>query len=100
MNKIQFHDDVLERSWRSIVLFGQNVASYKFALAKSLIELSNESKTFVSLEELAQPFSRTICEHLKLAEKQSTSTSSRFLDACRAFNSPLTKSDLDAGSLV
>jgi hypothetical protein len=26
--------------WRSIVLFGRNVASYKFALAKSLLELS------------------------------------------------------------
>jgi hypothetical protein len=24
--------------WRSIVLFGRNVASYKFALAKSLLE--------------------------------------------------------------
>lgn len=27
----------LESYWRSIVLFGNNVASYKFALAKSLL---------------------------------------------------------------
>ena len=26
--------------WRGVVLFGRNVASYKFALAKSLLELS------------------------------------------------------------
>jgi len=29
-----------EAYWRSIVLFGGNVASYKFALAKSLLELA------------------------------------------------------------
>jgi hypothetical protein len=28
-----------ENYWRAVILFGQNVASYKFALAKSLIEL-------------------------------------------------------------
>lgn len=30
----------LESYWRSIILFGRNVASYKFALAKSLLELA------------------------------------------------------------
>ena len=28
----------LENYWRAIILFGRNVASYKFALAKALIE--------------------------------------------------------------
>lgn len=30
----------LESYWRSAILFGRNVASYKFALAKSLFEIA------------------------------------------------------------
>jgi hypothetical protein len=33
-------DRTPENYWRAVILFGQNVDSYKFALAKSLIELS------------------------------------------------------------
>jgi hypothetical protein len=33
----------LENFWRSIILFGRNVASYKFALGKSLLELGTQS---------------------------------------------------------
>ncbi len=40
----------------------------------------------VPLDDLAAPFARHLCEHLKKADKQATSPSSRFLDACRAFN--------------
>jgi hypothetical protein len=74
-----------ENYWRAVILFGQNVASYKFALAKSLIELSAAGKEAVSLEDLAEPFSRHIVEHLGAAPKQATSASSRFLEACREF---------------
>lgn len=77
----------LENYWRAIILFGRNVASYKFALAKSLYELKVEGNTIVTLDQLAEPFSRNICEHLKLVDKQATSSSSKFLDFCRAFNS-------------
>ncbi len=76
----------LENYWRSIILFGRNVASYKFALGKSLLELAEQRKETVSLEELAEPFARHVCEHLAIAGKQATSASSRFLDACRKFN--------------
>ena len=76
----------VENYWRSIILFGRNVASYKFALGKSLLELSQQGKETVTLEELAEPFSRHICEHLLIADKQATSLSSRFLDTCRKFN--------------
>lgn len=48
----------LESYWRSVVLFGRNVASYKFALAESLLEIAPTGKTTVDLEELAVPFSR------------------------------------------
>src|SRR5262250_3121286 len=72
-----------ENYWRAVILFGQNVASYKFALAKSLIELSERGQDFIKLEDLAEPFSRHIVEHLVRAPKQATSSSSRFLEACR-----------------
>ena len=53
----------LENYWRGVILFGRNVASYKFALAKSLIELSDAQKTFITLEELTLPFSRHLIDH-------------------------------------
>lgn len=85
----------LETYWRTIILFGRNVASYKFALAKSLIELGSREHELIRLEDLAEPFARHVCEHLKLSPRQSTSHSSKFLEACRAFNSgDLTRSDL------
>ena len=72
--------------WRSIVLFGSNVASYKFALAKSLLELAENNESSITLEMLADPYSKHICEHLLHSPKQATSGSSRFLDACRLYN--------------
>ena len=72
---------------RSIVLFGNNVASYKFALAKSLLELSQQKETLITLDDLAIPYASKICEHLKHSPKQATSSSSRFLDVCTRFNS-------------
>ncbi len=76
----------LENFWRSIILFGRNVASYKFALGKSLLELADQDSDVVSLGELAVPFARHLCEHLQLSDKQGTFGQSRFLDACRAYN--------------
>jgi hypothetical protein len=42
----------VEDYWRGIVLFGRNVASYKFALAASLLELKPASGDLVRLEDL------------------------------------------------
>jgi 5-methylcytosine-specific restriction endonuclease McrA len=75
-----------ENYLRAVVLFGRNVASYKFALAKSLIDLAGQGYEKVTLEELAVPFSRHLCAHLLDSPKQATSASSRFLNACRKFN--------------
>ena len=80
-------DPTLSSYWRSIILFGRNSASYKFALAKSLIELSDQSGSdLVTLEQLAEPFSRHLCEHLLLADKQGNRASGKFLNTCRQFN--------------
>ena len=76
----------LESYWRAIILFGRNVASYKFALAKSILEIVPSGKTEISLEELAKPFSKHICKHLMNAPKQSTSQNSLFLQACKDYN--------------
>jgi len=59
----------LDSYWRSIILIGRNVASYKFALAKSLYELAENETTFISLEDLAKPFAKNLCEHLKIQDK-------------------------------
>ena len=72
--------------FRRIVLRGANVASYKFALAKSILTMAESGATAASLEELAVPFSRELCAHLEQVDTQSTSAGSRFLDACRYFN--------------
>lgn len=82
----EFHPTV-ENYWRSIILFGRNVASYKFALGRSLLDLSAEGKSFVTLDELSVPFAKYICQHLQQADKQGTSGRSRFLDSCRRYNS-------------
>tara|TARA_B100000700_G_C14476129_1_gene592935 strand:- start:122 stop:571 length:450 start_codon:yes stop_codon:yes gene_type:complete len=76
----------LENYWRGIILFGRNVASYKFAMAKSLLELSEGGKTFVTIEELARPFSRHLVEHVEGGCRQATSKSSRVLDTCKQFS--------------
>ncbi len=72
--------------WRSIILFGKNSASYKFALGKSLLEAADQEKTFVSLEELAEPYARNLVDHLQKSDRQGTSASSRFLEVCRNFS--------------
>ena len=76
----------LDNYWRSIVLFGRNVASYKFALAKSILKYRDRGDDLVLMEELARPFAQNICEHLLLSPKQATSASSKFLDHCRQYN--------------
>lgn len=75
-----------ESYWRSIVLFGANVASYKFALSKSLLEIVPTGKSIITLEELAEPYSKCICEYIATAPKQATSHSSKFLTACSDYN--------------
>ena len=75
-----------ESNWRSVILFGRNAASYKFALAQALIDLAKQNKDSVTLDQLADPYTRHLCEHLAHSPKQSTSRSSKFIDACSGFN--------------
>jgi hypothetical protein len=84
-----------ETLWRAIILFGRNVASYKFALSMSLIEIADKSKTFISMDELAEPFSRHLSAHVKLNSKQGTFAKSSFIQACTQYNNnQITKEEL------
>jgi hypothetical protein len=76
----------LENYWRSIILFGRNTASYKFALSKALLIVASTGQNVFHLEELADSFCKSICEHIKDSPKQHTGQRSRFLDACSLFN--------------
>ncbi len=79
-----------------MVLLGRNVQSYKFALARSLLDLAVQGKTRATLEELAVPFTQHLLDHIRRADKQGTSRSSRFLDACRAFE----REEIDQSQLI
>jgi len=76
----------LHQNWRAINLFGRNTATYKFALAKSLLDLAREDKTNITIYELSPIFAQHICEHLSIQEKQITSNKSQFIEACKQFN--------------
>mgnify|MGYP001588400562 CR=1 FL=1 len=89
-------DPSLENYWRSIILFGRNVASYKFALAKSLYELTGTENDLIPMESIAESFSRHICGHLKHSPKQITSKSSKFIESCVSYN----QGDFDKSELI
>lgn len=62
-------EPTLENYWRAIILFGKNTASYKFALAKSLIDVSLERQSdLITLEDLALPYAMHLCEHLNTVQ--------------------------------
>jgi hypothetical protein len=81
----QIKDPSLESQWRSLILFGKNSATYKFAFAKTLLELAKHEIIGITLSDLAEPFSRHVVEHLRLHDKQGSAASSKFLDTCRQY---------------
>lgn len=80
-------DPKLEDYWRAIILFGQNVACYKFALAKSLLEIAPTGKTIITLDELSEPYSRYVLEHIGRCEAQNQLAPQPypFLEGCKQF---------------
>lgn len=92
----QENDPSLESQWRSIILFGKNSATYKFAFGKILLELASKETNTFSLKEISPLFVNSILEHLKKNEKQGNSNSSTFLNACRKYNN----GDIDYDNLL
>lgn len=90
-------EPTLENYWRAIILFGKNTASYKFALAKSLIDVSLERQSdLITLDDLALPYALHLAEHLKHSPKQSTAKTSQFIQAFQDFN----ESKIDEDRLI
>jgi hypothetical protein len=81
----QINDPSIESQWRSLILFGKNSATYKFAFAKALLSLIKDEKNSVTLKELAIPFAQSIVEHLKRNKRQGNASSSKFLEGCRNY---------------
>ena len=76
-------DPALETKWRSLILFGKNSATYKFAFAKTILDVVDKETTVVTLEQLSKPCANYILNHLKRFHKRGNSNSSEFLNACR-----------------
>lgn len=85
MVEFQLNDPSIESQWRALILFGKNSATYKFAFAKALLEVVDNKKSKVTLEELSKPFADSIVSHLRISDKQGTASTSTFLDKCREF---------------
>ena len=76
----------VQACWAAIVLYGQHSATYKFALARCLLELAQRGQKRVSLEELAVPYAWYLCIHTARAPRQFTSRSSTVFRSCEEFN--------------
>ena len=87
ISNFQVNDPSLESQWRAIILFGKNSATYKFAFGNALLKLVADQKTIISLQDLAPLYVDSILHHLKENDKQGSSNSSTFLNACREYNS-------------
>ncbi|MDR2833037.1 MAG: hypothetical protein LBV67_04905 [Streptococcaceae bacterium] len=85
MNYLE-NDHSLESGFRSIYLFGRNTSTYKFALAKTLHELSKANKTFITLEELSTYYAKYLYEHTKTGKKQINMSKSLFLNSFELYD--------------
>jgi hypothetical protein len=75
----------VEDCWRGIILYGQNSASYKFALAESLLQLNPQSGQLIKLEDLAPVFGKAIASHISHSPKQGTRPG-KFLQSVQNYN--------------
>ena len=80
------YDLTLEDYQRGIILRGKNSASYKFALAQSLLELKPQSGQLIQLGDIAPTFAKHLTQHLKGSDKQGAAKSSKLLNICRDYN--------------
>ncbi len=75
----------VEDCWRGIILYGQNSATYKFALAQSLLQLNPQSGQLIKLEDLAPVFGTAIAAHISHSPKQGTRPG-KFLKNVQSYN--------------
>jgi 5-methylcytosine-specific restriction endonuclease McrA len=75
----------VEDCWRGIILYGKNSATYKFALAESLLKLRPKSGQLVKLEDLAPIYGQAIAAHIVDTPEQGTNPG-KFLESIKAYN--------------
>ena len=85
-------DPTVEDCWRGIILYGDNSATYKFALAESLLQLNPQAGQLVKMEDLAPVYGRAIASHISHSPKQGTRPG-EFQESIKRFNSD---GDVDA----
>ncbi len=73
----------VEDCWRGIVLYGDNTATYKFALAESLLKLRPQAGALIKLEDLAPVYGQAIAAHMGHSPKQGPP--GKFLEAVKNF---------------
>lgn len=98
-NSFRYPQLKIENTWRSIILLGSNTSCYKFALGKTILE-TDSSKTEILLSDIALPFAKNICEHLRKNDKQATNPTSNYLNFCRKYNlGEITEDELQDATL-
>ena len=75
----------VEDCWRGIILYGKNSATFKFALAESLLKLNPQSGQLIKLEDLAPVFGKAIAAHISHSPKQGTNPG-KFLQSIDVYN--------------
>ena len=94
MNSFIPKDPTVEDCWRGIILYGDNSATYKFALAESLIKLNPQAGQLVKMEDLAPVYAKAIASHISHSPKQGTRPG-EFQESIKKYNS-----DGDINTLV
>jgi len=79
-------EPTIENRWRAIILFGRNTASFKFALGEALLSTGTAPDDLIRLDDLALPYGKAICRHLRSAPKQITTSAGKFLTTCSNWN--------------
>ena len=73
-----------DTQWRNLILFGKNLATYKFSSATTLLQLIDQGKTVVTLDNLSKPYSEYMIDHVKIDFGQDNS--GKFIKAFKQFN--------------
>lgn len=68
-----------------MILMGDNNKTYKFALAKSIIELAQNGTNELLVEDIAIVFNKYMLEHVKSGTIQGVKPYGEYLDACQKF---------------
>ena len=86
-HKFLTNDETLETQFRSIYLLGANTATYKFALAQSLLDLNITEQTFISLDDLTPLFAKHLLRHIQTEKRQiSGSVTGKLLNTLQLYH--------------